>query len=161
DEVDQDRDLDLVAGGLGGDRVDLGVVAVDQGEPVAAGARGAAGGPREPRGGEPGGGGGGRGGQGGGLPRGGAGGPGAGGWRGWEVGNRASRMSDGVRGVGGMSATQTSSAQRFVDLRCWPGSSGQPSEAACRAAALAVAGRSAVGSTGNADPSAVISSPTR
>ena len=69
-------------------------------------------------------------------------------------------MSQAVRGAGGMSATPTSSAERFLLLRSSPGSSGQPPAAAARArAALAVAGRSAPGRTGNADPSAVISSP--
>src|SRR5271166_2955038 len=75
---------------------------------------------------------------------------------------RAARMSPGVRGAGGMSATAASSAIRLRDLRRSPGSSGQPEAAAAAAraaAAFAVAGRSAPGSTGNADPSAVSSSP--
>ncbi len=61
-----------------------------------------------------------------------------------------------------MSATAASSAIRLRDLRRSQGSSGQPEAAAAAAraaAAFAVAGRSAPGSTGNADPSAVSSSP--
>lgn len=74
--------------------------------------------------------------------------------------NSAATMSRAVRGAGGMSATAASSAVRFFDFRSSPGSSGHPSASfafARVAAAFAVAGRSADGSTGNADPSQVSS----
>lgn len=71
-------------------------------------------------------------------------------------------MSSAVRGAGGMSATAASSAIRLRDLRRSAESSGQPVSSlawARAAAAFAVASRSALGSTGNADPSQVSSSP--
>jgi site-specific recombinase XerD len=165
DQVDQDLDLDLAFGGEGVDGGDLAVVAVHDGEPgpgvlrVAAVRLGEclrddlAGGPADRREHL--------------FPS--ASGPGAGRGASPPAGrsgpNRAVMMSSAVRGAGGMSATAASSAVRLRALRRSAGSSGssgQPlSAAACARAfaAFAVAGRSACGSTGNADPSQLISNP--
>ena len=158
DEVDQDGHLDLVVRSERGDGLDLVVVAVHHGEPrpqviaVAAVRFGERLGDDFP----------------GGLADGGEHRlarrfrPGV---RGRAAASGAEEGGEDVAGgagAGAMSATAASSAIRLRDLRRSPGSSGQPEAAAAAAraaAAFAVAGRSAPGSTGNADPSAVSSRP--